>query len=172
MLAYIFVLVAVALRFLPHAFSFSPVGAAFLFFGATAPPKRAWIPLAILACSDIYLTLFHYEHPVVWDQFITWAWYGGMIWLGSRLRHRRSPARILGASVASAVSFFVVTNFAVWAAMDLYPHTLAGLWMSYAAGIPFFRMQLLADPLFLSVMFGIAAFPEVVRTAFARRAAV
>ena len=51
MLAYLFVLLAVAIRFLPHPFAFTPVGASLLFFGASAPRKRAWIPLALLAVS-------------------------------------------------------------------------------------------------------------------------
>jgi hypothetical protein len=157
MLAYLFVVVSVGLRLLPHPFSFTPVAASLLFFGANAPAKRAWIPLALLAGSDIYLTIFHYQYPFTWDNFVTWAWYAGMLLLGRKLRNHARPLPIVGASVAAAVSFFLVSNFATWAAMDMYPKTFAGLMTSYLNGIPFFRTELVANVLFLAVMFAIPA---------------
>ena len=61
MLAYFFVLIAVASRFLPHPFSFTPVGAALLLFGARAQRKHVWFPLALLAGSDVVLTKLVYH---------------------------------------------------------------------------------------------------------------
>ena len=52
MLAYVFILIAVAVRFMPHPLAFTPVGAALLYFGARASRRRMWIPLALLAASD------------------------------------------------------------------------------------------------------------------------
>jgi len=56
MLAYLFVVIAVAVRFLPHPFAFTPVGASLLFFGARGPRRHLWLPLALLAASDVILT--------------------------------------------------------------------------------------------------------------------
>src|SRR6266496_5496318 len=139
MLAYVFVLFAVALRFLPHPMAFTPVGAALLFFGARAPRRRLWIPLALLAASDVVLTTLVYKYPFSWDHFVTWGWYAAMLWFGTTLKQNAGPIRILGSALAGSVSFFLVSNFAVWAAWNMYPKTFAGLLTCYDAGLPFFR---------------------------------
>src|SRR5215472_17807502 len=126
MLAYIFVLFAIAVRFLPHPLGFTPVGAALLFFGSRLPRRRMWIPLALLAASDVVLTTLVYRYPFSWDHFVTWAWYAGMLWLGSTLKNNAGVARILGTALAGSISFFLISNFAVWAAWDMYPHSMAG----------------------------------------------
>jgi len=154
MLAYIFVLVAVAVRFMPHPFAFTPVGAALLYFGARTPRRRMWVPLALLAASDVVLTTLVYRYPFSWDHFVTWAWYAGMLWLGSTIKRDSGAVRILGTAVAGSISFFLVSNFAVWAAWEMYPRTLAGLMTCYGAGLPFFRSTVAGDLLFTAVMFG------------------
>jgi hypothetical protein len=153
MLAYVFVLFAVALRFLPHPLAFTPVGAALLFFGARGPRRRLWLPLALLAASDVVLTTVVYRYAFAWDHFVTWAWYAGMLWLGTSLKQRAGVLRILGAALAGSVSFFLLSNFAVWAAWQMYPRTFAGLMACYDAGLPFFRRAVEGDLLFTSAMF-------------------
>jgi len=156
MLAYLFVLVAVAVRFLPHPLAFTPVAASLLFFGARGPRRQMWLPLALFAASDVILTTVVYRYPLTWDHFVTWAWYVGMLWLGTRLRTGAGPVRILGAALAGSVSFFLLSNFAVWAVWhDMYPMTFSGLMACYDAGLPFFRRAVEGDLLFTSAMFAI-----------------
>jgi hypothetical protein len=155
MLVYVFVLFAVAFRFIPHPMAFTPVGAALLFFGARGPRRRMWVPLALLAASDVILTTMVYKYPFTWDHFVTWAWYAAMLWLGTSLKQNAGVVRILGAALAGSVSFFLLSNFAVWAAWgDMYPKTVAGLMTCYDAGLPYFRRALEGDMLFTSLMFG------------------
>ncbi len=155
MLAYVFVLLAVVFRFMPHPLAFTPVGAALLFFGSRMPRRRIWIPLALLAASDVILTTLVYRYPFSWDHFVTWAWYAAMLWLGSTIKREAGPGRILGTALAGSVSFFLISNFAVWAAWDMYPRTFAGLMTCYDAGLPFFRRGVEGDLLFTSAMFAI-----------------
>ena len=155
MLAYIFVLFAVAVRFLPHPLAFTPVGAALLYFGARGQRRRMWIPMALLAASDVVLTTLVYRYPFSWDHFVTWAWYAAMLWLGTSLKQNAGAVRILATALLGSVSFFVISNFAVWAAWDMYPRTLSGLMMCYDAGLPFFRRAVEGDLLFTAAMFGI-----------------
>jgi hypothetical protein len=64
------------------------------------------------------------------------------------------PLPVLGASLASSVSFFLLSNFAVWAAWtDTYPRSLNGLMTCYAVGLPYFRRGLEGDLLFTAAMF-------------------
>lgn len=157
MLVYVFVLLAVAVRFLPHPLAFTPVTAALLYFGARGARRQLWLPFALLAASDVVLTKFVYAYPFSWDHFVTWAWYAAILWLGTHLRENAKPLRVAGAALVGSVSFFVVSNFAVWAAWSMYPKTLAGLMTCYAAGLPFFRRALEGDLLFTAVMFGLPA---------------
>lgn len=156
MLAYLFVVIAVAVRFLPHPFAFTPVGASLLFFGAHGPRRRLWVPLVLFAASDVILTTMVYRYPFTWGHFVTFAWYAGMLWLGSTLRQDAGALRIMGSALAGSIVFFLVSNFAVWAAWrDLYPMTFAGLMTCYAAGLPFFRRAVEGDLFFTAVMFSV-----------------
>ena len=165
MLAYLFILFAIAMRmpFMPHPWNFTPVAAALLYFGARGARRQLWIPFVLLAASDVVLTKFVYSYQFTWDHFITWAWYAAILWLGTGLRENtalretKDWLRVGGASLASSVSFFVVSNFAVWACWPTYPKTWAGLMTCYAAGIPFFRHGFGGDLLFTAIMFGVPA---------------
>jgi len=166
MLAYFFVLFAVASRmpFLPHPWNFTPVAAALLYFGARGARRQLWVPFALLAASDVILTKFVYGYPFTWDHYITWAWYAAILWLGTNLRENaglrdaKDWLRVGGAGLTSSVSFFIVSNFAVWAVWsDLYPKTLAGLMTCYAAALPFFRHTLAGDLVYTALIFGVPA---------------
>jgi hypothetical protein len=170
MLAYVFLIFAVAMRFLPHPFSFTPVGAALLFFGARGPRKQWAIPVLLLAASDVLLNR-SYGYAMNWTFVFTWIWYAAIVAMGFLLRRKASPVRVGGASLATAVSFFVLSNFGVWAAWNMYPHTLAGLSACYAAAVPFFRNEVVSDVLFTAVMFGIPAVVAAFQSSHAREAA-
>jgi hypothetical protein len=164
MMPYLFVLLAIAVRFLPfaghlnvlpHAWHFTPVAASLLFFGARGSRRQLWIPLALFAATDVVLTKLIYSYPLTWDHLVTWAWYAAILWLGTNLREKSGPVRVIGAALASSVSFFLISNFAAWAAYsDLYPRSFNGVMMSYAAGLPFFRGTVESDLFFSVAMFG------------------
>jgi hypothetical protein len=89
---------------------------------------------------------------------VTWAWYAAILLLGSQLRENRSWLRIGGAALASSASFFVVSNFAVWACWNMYPKTLSGLMTCYAAGAAVLSARSRRRPmLFTAIMFGLPA---------------
>ncbi|MGA2355980.1 MAG: DUF6580 family putative transport protein [Terriglobales bacterium] len=159
MLAYLFVFFAVLARmpFMPHPWNLTPVAAALLYFGARGSKRQLWVPFVLLAASDVILTKFVYVFPFSWDHFVTWAWYAAILLLGTRLRENSNWARVGGAALASSVSFFVVSNFAVWACWNMYPKNFSGLMTCYAAGLPFFRHTLAGDLLFTAAMFGLPA---------------
>ena len=167
MLAYAFVLLAIAVRFLPfagpfnvlpHAWHFTPIAASLLFFGARGSRRQFWIPLDLLAATDVVLTKFIYAYPVSWDHLVTWVWYAAILWLGTNLREKSGFWRVTAAALTSSVSFFLVSNFAVWAAWpQMYPRSFAGLMTSYAAGLPFFRATAESDFFFTLAFFGTAA---------------
>ena len=157
MLAYLFVVLAVAvhIRWIALPFSFTPVIAALLYFGARMPRKQWWVPVAMLAASDVYLTRVTYGYQLTADHFVTWAFYAGILLLGGVMIKGFSPLRIGAAALIGSVSFFLISNFAVWAVWQLYPKTFAGLTACYVAGMPFFRNAVASDLLFSAAFFGI-----------------
>jgi hypothetical protein len=179
MLAYLFVLIAVAVRVLAGTgtfatLGFTPVGASLLFFGSRMPRKHLWAPVALLIASDLYLNYQVYGMPLSWDQTIVWAWYAGACGIGMLLRGRVKPLYVAGAAVGSAVSFFVISNFAVWLAGNLgYAKSFGGLLACFAAAIPFFEKGLASDLLFSAVFFSIPVMIAQIRgTVEHKRAAV
>ena len=117
-----------------------------------------WIPLVLMAATDVVLTKFIYSYSFSWDH---WSPSPGMRrscgW-GPTSAKESGPVRVVGAALASSVSFFLVSNFAVWAAWQMYPKTFPGLMMSYAAGLPFFRGTVESDLFFSIAFFGIPVF--------------
>jgi hypothetical protein len=144
------------------------VAASLLFFGARGSRRFLWVPLVVLAATDIVLTTVVYAYPFVWDHFVTWAWYASMLWLGTRLRENAKPLPVIGAALASSVSFFVVSNFAVWAAYNMYPKNLGGLLTSYTLALPFFRNAVEGDLLFTAAMFAMPVVLAALSDAFGK----
>jgi hypothetical protein len=153
MLAYLFVLLAVAVRFMPHPWMFTPVVGSLLFFGARGSRRQLWIPFVLLAASDVLLTKLVYSYPFTSDHYVTFAWYAAILWLGTKLGTKTKWLPVIGAALASSVSFYLITNFVAWAWLDMYPKNLSGLIMSYTAALPFFRHALAGDLIFTVAMF-------------------
>jgi hypothetical protein len=172
MLPYLFVLIAVAARLVPHAGSlhFTPVAASLLFFGSCLDSRqmlvrRGWIPVALFAASDVILTRFVYGYALGFSDVVTWAWYAAIVGLGFMLANHVSALRVGASSLVASISFFVVSNFMVWAIWPMYSHNFAGLVQCYSAAVPFFRNTAASDLLFSAIFFGMAALLPAARRA-------
>lgn len=161
MLPYLYLLLAIAVRFLlalrllPFEFNFTPLAAALLFFGARVDRKRLWIPVLALVATDVALDRFVYGYPFSAVLLITWAWYAGIGLMGGWLKESDRPLRVAGAALAASVSFFLLSNFAVWAVWNMYPKNASGLLQSYLMALPFFRNTVASDLLFSTLFFGL-----------------
>lgn len=165
MAAFLLIVVAVLSRVLPHPawLNFTAVGGALLYFGARRPLRQMWIPVAALAATDYYLTVFFYSYPFhVSAYLLTWAWYAAVIVLGYILLAKKTTAGRVGAGVLIApTSFFLITNFAAWAAMpQLYPRSMGGLELSYITGLPFYRNDVLSTAIVAGLAFGLPALAQ------------
>jgi hypothetical protein len=169
--AYLLLLIAVLSRLLPHAgwMNFTAVGGALLYFGARRPWREMLAPLAALIATDYILTVYSYHYAFAWQLYAaTWAWYGMAMALGYiLLRARTTFARVAAGAVLGPTSFFVVSNYAVWASGWMYPRTLGGLSACYLAGVPFYRNDLLSTALVAGLAFGV---PVLVRRMSAAQA--
>lgn len=173
MLAYFIVVFGALIRVLSHesnfAFlppNFSPIAAMALFVGVHLSGRQAYgVPIIALLVSDAIIGFY--------DSFVMASVYGSFLltvvigrWFG---RHRTLFNGAASVVVASTL-FYLITNFAVWAApASFYPHTFEGLMASYVAGLPFFRYTLAGDAFFTAMLF--LTF-EVARSLVSRRAAL
>ena len=164
MSAYLVLLFAVLSRILPHAFhatgvNITAVGGSLLFFGARLSRWQAVIAILALAATDYYLTVYAYGFPFHVSAYLaTWAWYGAICLLGSGLLARRATAlRVIAGVMASATSFYILSNFMVWLGGGMYPMTTAGLGTCYVAAIPFYANDLISTGLVAGALFGLPA---------------
>jgi hypothetical protein len=150
------VLAAAALRIAPHPLNFAPIGALALFGGAYFSSKRAAIvvPMVSLLVGDIFVG-FHALLLYVYASFLV------SVAVGFWLRDNKSVSRIGTATIAGAIQFFLITNFAVWAAsIGNYPKTWSGLVACYAAGAPLFWNTVAGDAFYVVLLFGAMAWAE------------
>jgi hypothetical protein len=158
--AYLLMVVAVLSRVVPHPWmNFTAVGAGLLYFGARRPLREALGPVVALMLTDYYLTAFVYHYPWHTSAYlITWVWYAAAVVLGRILLRRQvSVTRVIAAPVIASTSFFLVSNYAVWAGSALYPHTMGGLGACYVAALPFYRNDVLSTTLVTGLAFGLPA---------------
>ena len=156
--AYLLMVVAVLSRVVPHPWmNFTAVGAGLLYFGARRPLREMVLPVLALMATDFYLTTVFYHYAWQTSSYlVTWAWYGGVVLLGSiMLRRNMTVTRVIAAPVLASTSFFLVSNFVAWLAM--YPHTTAGMTACYALALPFYRNDLLSTTLVTGLAFGLPA---------------
>lgn len=168
------VFLAAVSRLLPHPPNFVPITAMTLFGAAYF--RSLWaaflVPQAAMLASTIGL-----EIAIRMGWFSGWmsqgtGFYEGM-WVqylaillisctGLVLRKWKNIPSIACTTLASAIVFFLVTNFGDWLVRqgERYPMTLAGLLECYEMGIPFFRMSLLGDAFYVLVLFGGFALAE------------
>ena len=162
--AYLLILVAILSRLVPHPdwLNFTAVGGALLYFGARRSWREMLAPLAAFMATDYVLTVFTYHYPFRWDAYITtWAWYLMAMALGHILLHAKTTfVRVAAGVVLGPTSFFIVSNYAVWAGSAMYPHTLAGLGQCFIAALPFYRNDLVSTAIVAGLAFGI---PVLVR---------
>jgi len=164
--AYLLLLVALLSRLLPHAgwYNFTALGGSLLYFGARRSWREMLAPLAVLMAADYYLTVYAYHYSFQWQTYLpTWAWYGMAMVLGSiLLRNKTSFTRVAAGALLGPTSFFLISNYATWVSGFAfpYPRTLGGLGACLAAGLPFYRNDLISTALVGAAVFGV---PVLVR---------
>ena len=143
----IIILMAALSRLLPHPPNFTPIMAMGLLGGVYFKNRQfaVIVPLLAMLVSDLIL-----------------GFHGTMIWVYSSIVVISLCASMLkpkliqlgGASLASSIFFFIVTNFGVWIMGSFYPKTIAGLGTCFAAGIPFLKNAIVGDLMYVGILFG------------------
>lgn len=141
----------VAARLLPHAPDFTPVAASAL-FAAIVLRFRALsvlVPLAGMMLADTVIGF--YDFKIMMAVYATLALPAVAACLSNRLR---LPWMIVPVLLSCSLTFFAVTNFAVWAFSPMYAANLGGLIKCYIAALPFLQNMAVGDLFWGVVLFG------------------
>jgi hypothetical protein len=140
---------AVVVRLVSDRPNFNAVTAAALFAGFFFRSRMValCVPLLAQSISDVWLggydkTMMVAVYAAMW---VPIAWRGV-------LRQKLSPLTVGAGAVSSSLTFFVLSNAAVWYAW--YPRTLEGLLRCYTAAVAFLGNSLASDVLFSAGFFG------------------
>ncbi len=128
----------------------APIAAMALLSGAVLPRRLiVAVPLAAMLASD--LVIGFYSLPVM---VAVYAAFSISNYFGTQIRGRIKVSHLAVASIIGSITFFLITNAAVWAFQKMYSPTLFGLGQSYLAGLPFFKNTLFGDLVFTGILFG------------------
>lgn len=133
---------------IPHIWNFTAIGALAIFSGAQFSDKRlAFImPLAAMAISDLFIGNGF--------SMLVYLAFTAMVLCGFLIRRKVSVPNVALSSIAGALIFFLITNFAFFYPVTLYPHNLQGIMTSYIAALPFLNNMLVGNLLYSGVLFG------------------
>ncbi|MCX7697403.1 MAG: hypothetical protein N2Z72_06905 [Bacteroidales bacterium] len=127
--------------------------AAMALFGAAMFPRR-WmslvVPIFVMLISDFIIGFY----SLFLMSFVYFAFLCTSL-LGLLLKKNINFIRVVMFSLLSSVSFFIITNFGVWAEGLWYPMTFEGLIQTYVMAIPFFRYELLGTLGYSLLFFGL-----------------
>ncbi len=118
------------------------------------------VPLAIMAISDLLLG----NATIALFTWSAYALIGFVNVVMLRGRDELSGLRLVGAQtgfgIVAAVFFYLYTNFGVWMldSWNMYPDTFAGLMQSYAMGLPFLKLNLIGNIVFIPAAFAVTEY--------------
>ncbi len=148
-IAVLIILAAAGSRLVKHPYNFTPIVAMTIFAGCYL--NRRWavvLPLGAMLVSDYFIGFYDWQ--------VMASVYGSIALafaIGWYLKNYLKWYSVIGASLASSVIFFLITNFAVWAFFPWYPHTWQGLVSCFALALPFFRNALAGDLIYTGMFF-------------------
>jgi hypothetical protein len=160
LLVFSYLLIAgVALLRLEHinVYNVIPVFSCLLLFAATRPAREYCIPLFALVGVDVFLTTHQYSYTLTIGSAVTWVGYLIVMLLGRGFLRGGLSARLaVTFSLLASISFFLASNFVVWAEWGMYPKIWSGLGTCYVAALPFFRNSIASEVVFSLLIFSFA----------------
>jgi hypothetical protein len=127
-----------------------------------------WLPLGVMAATDVGLNVFYYHVSAVrWDMLLNYGLYGGLIAAGKWMGKSAPLGKLLLGGVLGALLFYLITNTLSWLEDPDYPRTISGWIQALFTGVPgyppsweFFRNTLLSGGLFTALFAGAAKVTE------------
>lgn len=150
-IAILIILLAAISRLIKHPFNFTPIIAMSLFAGCYMNKKYlVLLPILAMVVSDYFIGF--YDWQVMASVYLAIALVFAIGWI---LKKHKKWQNVALSAIISSLLFFVITNLAVWAFFDWYPHTWQGFVNCFTLAIPFFRNSLIGDVFYVGIFFGL-----------------
>lgn len=150
-LAALFILAGVFLRLIPHAPNFAPISAIAIFSGAHLS-KKWGVVIAVLAMAISDFFIGFYDIKIMASVYLSFLL---SVFLGALIKNKKTFKDVALISLASSISFFIITNLAVFVFSPWYEKTFSGLLYCYFMALPFFKNTLLSDIFYTFSFFGL-----------------
>jgi hypothetical protein len=162
------VLISALYRIMPNRpWGFAPQIAMGLFSGALFVKDKKWafaLPLISLLISDLlYQVLYSYGLTPIFGfyqgQWVNYLVFGSMTCFGFLIK-KNKIGNVLVASLAAPTTYFLLSNFLVWASDPSLGFGLnrsrdfSGLMLTYGDALPFFKYSVMGTVVFSAVLFG------------------
>lgn len=167
------VLLAGFSRMVVHVDNFTPIGAMALFGGTYFSErwKAFLLPLISLFLSDMVIQGIIWEGKYGFPLYNSWYWVYGtfavVVLIGKWIIKKVSIKNIALASIAGALTHWIITDFGVWlvGCTDittglLYTKDLQGLAKCYYMALPYLKDFLLGTLFYSAVLFGAFEFAQ------------
>jgi hypothetical protein len=141
----------VAARLLPHAPGFLPVAASGLFAARylSIPALAVVVPLLGMWLSDMALPGEDWRITLIGFIAISIPAIAGIF-----TRRWQGVLPVAGTMAACSLTFFLLSNAAVWAFSGMYALTWQGMTQCYIAALPFLDKTVLGDLFWTAILFG------------------
>jgi len=151
MLAFFLITLTIIFRLIPHAPNFTPMGAVAVMSGrAFSKPLAIIVVLMSMVISDFALSKFYGYSFLSIISFFVYSALILQMFIGRALRKTKFGSLI--AAFIGSTGFFIISNFGVWAVSGIYQHNINGLINCYTMALPFYRMLVLSDLVWTSIM--------------------
>jgi hypothetical protein len=148
LLAFVWILLGIAGRLIPHPPNMTPMTSLSLFGGTQLSRGMAFgLAFSTMILSDIALAALNGGPIFGYWSIFTYSAFAAIIFAGTRLRSNPSAPRTLAYLLGSSLGFWIWTNFGIWLTGDhgMYARTFEGLVACYMAALPFLRNALVGD---------------------------
>ena len=132
-----------ASRFIPHPPNFTPIITAAIFSGYLF--KNLNLSIIILGTSMILTDILIGTHSTILFVYIPLFL---VCFLSNKILNFLNFKNIFFFSLGGSILFFIISNFGVWFAGELYVKNFEGLVACYYMAIPFFKNTLISTLLF------------------------
>jgi hypothetical protein len=141
----------IGMRLLPHAPNLTPITAIAFVSAIYLGGRFAFIlPIGAMMLSDLFIGM--YDVRIMASVYISFLIIATMSLIAKKLKQKvHAYYLVIGASL----SFFLITNTAVWFFSPWYEKSMSGLFYAYELGLPFYRNMLIGDIMYTTALIGV-----------------
>ncbi len=161
---FVMILMSALYRVMPNRpWGFAPQWAIAVFAGSLFVNDKKWaflLPVLSMFISDLLYQVLYINGLTVISGFYSGQWVNYLLFASLAVYgfifNTKKPSGIFGAAIAAPTTYFLLSNFIVWANGGGLHHgrTFSGLLATYVDGLPFYKTSIISTIIFGALLFG------------------